>query len=140
MTLCLSIRQPWANAIFDRRAGKDVENRTWPTKVRGRILIHAAAKKASIAETTEFEAVAVRAIGASTAAALTFDSFDLLLGGIIGEAEIVDCVTKSDSPWFFGPYGFALQNARRLPFRPLRGRLGFFSVDESSLYPEAREE
>ena len=37
--LALSIRQPWAWLIL--RAGKDVENRDWSTKVRGRVLIHA---------------------------------------------------------------------------------------------------
>ena len=38
--LALSIRQPWASLIL--KAGKDIENRDWPTKFRGRILIHAA--------------------------------------------------------------------------------------------------
>ena len=51
-------------------------------------------------------------------------------GGIIGEAEIVDCVDHSASPWFVGPFGFVLRNARPLPFRPLKGRLGFFEVSE----------
>lgn len=36
----LSIRQPWAWAIVN--AGKRVENRTWETRYRGPILIHAA--------------------------------------------------------------------------------------------------
>ena len=35
----LSIRQPWAWLIL--HGGKDVENRNWATKVRGRVLIHA---------------------------------------------------------------------------------------------------
>ena len=30
---CLSIRQPWAWAII--HAGKDIENRCWPTSYRG---------------------------------------------------------------------------------------------------------
>ena len=38
--IALSIRQPCASLIL--KAGKDIENRCWPTKVRGRILIHAA--------------------------------------------------------------------------------------------------
>ena len=38
--LALSIRQPWASLIL--KAGKNIENRDWPTKYRGRILIHAA--------------------------------------------------------------------------------------------------
>jgi hypothetical protein len=40
MTLALSIRQPWASLIL--LAGKDIENRTWETRLRGPILIHAA--------------------------------------------------------------------------------------------------
>ena len=35
----LSVRQPWAWAII--HGGKDVENRNWDTKFRGRLAIHA---------------------------------------------------------------------------------------------------
>ena len=38
--LALSIRQPWAWLIV--HGWKDIENRTWRTRVRGRFLIHAA--------------------------------------------------------------------------------------------------
>jgi hypothetical protein len=55
-------------------------------------------------------------------------------GGIIGIAEIVDCVACSSSPWFVGPYGFVLRNARRLPFKPLQGRLGLFNAPDD-VYP-----
>ena len=55
-------------------------------------------------------------------------------GGIIGSVEIVDCVTESKSPWFFGRYGFVLRNPVALPFRPFKGMLGFFDVPE---LPEA---
>jgi hypothetical protein len=55
---------------------------------------------------------------------------DLERGGIVGEAEIVDCVRESASPWFFGTYGFVLRNARALPFKPWRGELGFFEVPD----------
>jgi hypothetical protein len=37
--LALSVRQPWANLIV--RGLKDIEIRTWATKYRGRLLIHA---------------------------------------------------------------------------------------------------
>ena len=39
-SLVISVRQPWAWLIMN--AGKDIENRTWRTDVRGRVLIHAA--------------------------------------------------------------------------------------------------
>jgi hypothetical protein len=34
----LSVRRPWANLLF---RGKNIENRSWPTHYRGRLLIHA---------------------------------------------------------------------------------------------------
>lgn len=55
---------------------------------------------------------------------------DLERGGIVGEVEIVDCVQASESPWFFGPWGFVLRNPKPLPFRPWGGTLGFFHVEE----------
>lgn len=108
-------------------AGKPIENRSWPTKVRGRVLIHAAAGMTR----REYESFIafVHSIGLTHPfpPGLTVPAFeDLPRGGVVGEAEIVDCVTHSDSPWFFGPYGFVLRNAHPLPFRPCKGRLGFF--------------
>ena len=38
----LSIRQPWIWAMF--HLGKDVENRTWSTGVRERVMLHASLK------------------------------------------------------------------------------------------------
>jgi hypothetical protein len=58
-----------------------------------------------------------------------------LLGGIVGRAEIVDCVTEMDSRWFFGRYGFVLRNAEALPFQPCRGALGFFTPDFTAPEP-----
>ena len=49
-------------------------------------------------------------------------------GGIVGAVDIVDCVTESDSDWFSGPYGYVLRDPKPLPFRPVRGQLGFFRV------------
>lgn len=46
-------------------------------------------------------------------------------------ANLVDCVTKSDSPWFFGPYGFVLEDVSPLPFVRMKGELGIFEVSEN---------
>jgi hypothetical protein len=112
--LTLSIQQPWAWAIC--YAGKDVENRTWKTGVRGEILIHASKR-------------------------IDRDGIDYLhmfrvnppglyqTGGIVGIAEICDCVDHYDSKWFFGPYGFVLRNQRPVKFMPCKGQLGFFDVN-----------
>ncbi len=53
-------------------------------------------------------------------------------GGLVGVATITGCVTRSNSPWFVGPFGFTLKGARALPFYPWRGQLGFFDVE---VYP-----
>jgi hypothetical protein len=106
----LSIQQPWAWLIA---AGhKDIENRTWPTRFRGRFLIHAGKKFDGHRDEWDWPSIERPA------------SFDM--GGIIGEAEIVDCITGSPSPWFAGPFGFVIRNARLVPFRSCRGMLGFF--------------
>ena len=140
--IALSIRQPWASLIL--KAGKDIENRNWPTKVRGRVLIHAA-KGMTRAEHEDGIAFAVDAINAAadrrndaaakrvTLRQLGFAFDDLQRGGIIGSVEIVDCVTHSASPWFMGEFGFVLRDPRPLPFVPWRGQLGFFDVPASAL-------
>lgn len=113
----ISIRQPWADAIIWH--GKDIENRDWPTRYRGPVLIHAA-KAWGRPERDDLDTV-------ERMAGVKLETDRPLLGGVIGQAEIVDCVTYSDSKWFFGRYGFVLRNAKSLPFRPCRGALGFFN-------------
>lgn len=122
----LSIRQPWAWLIL--HAGKDIENRDWYTPVRGRILIHAGkGMTRDEYEDAASTAAVVAAIDAN--APLELPPFEVLQrGGIVGEVEIVDCVRDSESPWFFGKYGFVLRNPKVLPFTPYRGQLGFFYV------------
>jgi hypothetical protein len=119
--LALSIRQPWCWLIL--HAGKNIENRTWATKYRGPILIHASKGMTR----DEYEDAADFAC--FTCGAQEMAPFETLQrGGIVGRARIVDCVTASDSPWFCGPFGFVLEDIEPLPFRPLRGALGFFDV------------
>lgn len=116
--VALSVRQPWAWAFFnpgpDGRP-KDVVNRTWATARRGPVFIHAA-------KTLDMDGVRwLEARGWRLPAGY-------VTGGIVGAARIVDCVRRHDSPYFFGPFGFVLADARAVPFRPMRGKLGFFAV------------
>lgn len=123
----LSIKQPWAWLII--HGFKDIENRSWkPTnpglRFRGRVLIHTGKKFDGPNDPEEWDWPEIARP----------ERFDLR--GIVGEAEIVDCVTRSTSPWFFGPYGFVIRNARPLPFMPWIGQLGFFDVrDDFALQP-----
>ena len=124
--LALSIRQPWASLIMG--CGKDIENRNWKTPVRGRILVHAA-KGCTKQEFEDARAFASIAAGFS----LLVSREDLPRGGIIGSVEIVDCVSKSDSRWFVGEYGFVLRDPKPIKMIPYKGQLGFFNVPESVL-------
>lgn len=114
-TVALSVRQPWAWLIV---AGhKDIENRTWRTHHRGRILIHASQR---------IDAAMIRAL----TQAWPFDGDppeSFVTGGIIGEVSIIDCVTESASSWFHGPHGFVLANARMRRFRACIGHTRLFN-------------
>lgn len=118
----LSIRQPWAWLIVNGH--KDIENRSWSTSFRGPLLIHAA-KGMTGAEYSDAYHFALD-LG------VTIPPFnDLARGGIVGVATVTDCSDESLSPWFFGKYGFALTDAKCLPFTPCKGRLGFFNINHS---------
>jgi hypothetical protein len=93
---------------------KDIENRSWPTRYRGRFLIHAGKQYDGRRDEWDWPDIEMP------------ESF--AMGGIVGQAELVGCVTESSSRWFCGPYGFVIRDARPLPFKPCRGALGFFKV------------
>ena len=125
----LSVRQPWAWLIV---AGfKDIENRTWPTAFRGRIYVHAGQQE----DRGFVLPVAVRLPKAAMDKVWRLwqyrTSNPTQFGAIVGEVDIVDCVTESTSPWFenVGAYGFVLRNPRAyaVPI-PMRGMLGLFDV------------
>lgn len=114
---------------------KDIENRDWETKVRGRIIVHAS--KAMTRD--DYEDCLATCHHISIANPFPHGERlpsrdELTFGALIGTVEIVDCVTRSTSPWFFGPYGFVLRNP--VPFArpvPYKGRLGFFDVPDDVL-------
>jgi hypothetical protein len=112
----LSIRQPWAWLIV--KGYKDVENRSWPTYHRGPLLIHAA-RNCDLAGHH-----LARELG------IEVPPPELLpTGGIVGQARLVNCVRKWDSPWFSGPFGFVLAGATEVGFMATRGYPGLFEVE-----------
>lgn len=119
----LSIRQPWAWLIVNGH--KDIENRTWKTKFRGRFLVHAS-------KTIDKEAFKKFAHYGHRLSEATE------CGGIVGEVELVDCVQHSDSQWFDGPNGFVLRAAKTLPFHPCRGQLNFFEYNYSNVGSDSK--
>jgi (5-formylfuran-3-yl)methyl phosphate synthase len=125
----LSIKQPWASLVV--HGLKTIEIRRWSTRHRGHVLIHTGRssdpRKQSWKHLPNNLGVFGRAVG-----------------GIVGEAELVDCrvyktpeafakdgrLHLNDPEWFQPPamYGFVFANARPLPFRPIAGSLYFFEV------------
>jgi hypothetical protein len=117
----LSIRQPWAYLIT--QGSKDIENRSWPTKYRGPFLVHASLN-----------------IDKKDCLDHGLDRADLQIGGVVGMAEIVDCVQKHRSKWFTGPCGFVLRNRKALPFVNWIGRLGLRNAPKRLLTRVGLEE
>ncbi|MDR1897987.1 MAG: ASCH domain-containing protein [Prevotellaceae bacterium] len=90
----LTIKQPWAYLIL---AGiKDLENRTWKTNFRGRVLIHAGAKPANFKPEMENQCTAQEI---TIFSALNHAEENDLFGAIVGSIEIVDCVRNHPSIW-----------------------------------------
>lgn len=122
----ISIRAPWWWFIL--YAGKDIENRDWYTNYRGKVLIHASKWFGKQEVYDDFQD-AKEFAGLVGLPSVTLGDMRCLGGHIVGSVEIVGCITKSDSPWFFGKYGFVLKNpvALEKPY-PVKGALGFFDV------------
>ena len=113
----LSLKQPWAELVVLGK--KKVELRKWNTNFRCKFLIHAS-KNPDKKNMKKFG----------------FD--DLLLGYIIGEAELVDVkkyvsskelikdkdLHLADESW--GSYGFILKNVKRIKPIKTKGALNFW--------------
>ncbi len=122
----LSVKNPWGFLICE--GIKDVENRTWKTCYRGRILIHASrawdCKAGEIS--TLFTFKQWEAIPEEIKNRMILE--DLPCGAIIGEAELVDIVRDSTSVWAVpGQYHWSLKN----PYLydepiPAKGSLGLW--------------
>jgi hypothetical protein len=130
--LCLSIRQPYAmwlsNPALFEIAGipaKTIENREWTTPYRGQILLHAS-------KTFEDGALEYwRRVFPLLPDVMPSTKERYPTGAIVGIADLVDVVWRSNDPWFVGSYGFVLANARPLKPIPYRGQLKFFPVEKS---------
>jgi hypothetical protein len=130
--VALSVKQPWAALIA---AGvKTVDVRTWVAARRGRIFIHAGKRPDDRPEA--WAHVATPGLRAAAA----------LVGGIVGEAELVGCreyataeafaadaAAHLNAPGWFAPprlYGFEFRAARPVEFRTCKGLTMFFKVQE----------
>ncbi len=133
--LALSVKQPWAALIV---AGvKTVEVRTWATRTRGPVLIHAA------------KTADDRPEGWALINSLELKALAALRGGLIGVADLTSCVryrtaeafseaveSHRNAPGWFRPaglYGFVFQNPRPIAYHACPGRTLFFTVEGITL-------
>lgn len=117
---CLSVQQPWAWAII--HGPKRIENRSWPTRYRGPLLIHAGKSRKSL--------------GDEDGLIPDLPPYDQLdYGMLIGIVTLKDCQPVEDTrrdPFAFGPICWLL--GEPVPFvEPIvyNGKLGLFDVPDS---------
>lgn len=156
----LTLRQPWATAIF--KLGKTIENRRWNTSFRGRFLIHAA-KGMTAQELADAKEFCEDVLGISRCYDIEEAFRELPRSGILGMATLASVVAprppfdpRSPEPmtdirlnyppaYHDGPhaldfrwhmsrqYGFILEDIKPLPFVPMNGALGFHEVPKHVL-------
>jgi len=146
----ITIKQPWASLIVE--GVKDIENRTWKTSFRGRVLVHAAAKPDNIKLEIEGQA-SYKEIQMFSVLGRAED--DNLFGCIIGSVEITDCVINHPSIWaektpyaYLGKltvecqppiYNFVLANPIIFPEPiPCKGKLSFWDYPGILAKPEEK--
>lgn len=132
MMRAVSVHQPWAWAIL--HAGKVFENRTWRTRHRGPLLIHASKSTSGLGHwhAEEWEGQ----FGCELPRRA-----DLAFRALVGIVDVIDCVRIEDVPrdhpgrrWAEGPWCWVLANPR--PFAepiPYRGRQLLFEVPDEVL-------
>lgn len=125
----ITVRQPWAYSIA--ALGKSVENRTWTTKRRGLIAIHAASRWAGpdahreVCDLADCHVSDVRVTAKH-------------LGAVVAVVELVDVCTAmltpggtcDCGPWVMGGHAhWRLANPRPLAVPiPYKGRLGLWGL------------
>lgn len=155
----ITIKQPWASLIVE--GIKDIENRTWPTRFRGRVLIHAAGKIADFfkGENLAFTPEQWKMINSKIYTNKEKYKKDIFkYSAIIGSVEIVDCVLNHSSVWAEKPEPEYLttEKGRELKVKPIynwvlanpikfhepipaKGKLSFWDYQNILAEPEEKD-
>lgn len=119
----LTVRPAFAWAIFN--AGKDVENRSWPTNYRGPLVIHASASIAS----ADDDADTIEEVNPAAKVPI-----ELECGAVIGIVDVVDCRRDSSSPWAESDsWHWVLANPRPCEPVDVKGKLGFWEIADDKV-------
>ena len=119
----LSIRQPWVELILLGR--KTIEVRSWTTKHRGELWLHAG-----------------KAVDSKACVATGTTASGLCRGALVGVAHMAGCFEFDRASWArhraahlnyidFRPglFGWLLEDARRIEPVPYPGKLGLMKID-----------
>ncbi len=138
----ITIKQPWASLIVE--GIKDIENRTWKTNYRGRVLIHSSADKKFNTSLTEDQFKAIIPL-ICKGVSIPLDEkehgikkqygwkFSHDYSSIIGSVEIIDCVQNHPSIWAIeGQWHWVLANPIKFehPTPNIKGKLSFWEFDD----------
>lgn len=128
--VALSLWQPWAWAMFDQYCMKDIENRPMRTAFRGRIAIHVS-QKTPRDDYNRGKDKIERFISAGVIDSRCQVPYysEIEHGCIIGVVTITDCVEKSGSKWFVGPFGYPVTDATPVKPIPAKGSQGFWNIN-----------
>jgi hypothetical protein len=136
----LTLWQPWASLVAI--GAKKIETRSWPTKYRGPVAIHASKSAREWRYLLTFkEDPEVAAINAALSSAGLSLHMRLPLGSIVAVVDLTNCLeTGGESPewpecafgdYSDGRYAWFLKNLRCLPEPiPCRGAQGLWTVPE----------
>lgn len=122
----LTVKQPWAELIVS--GTKDIENRTWRTNYRGRVLIHAAKTPVSSDELSAYPLPALR----REIRDFSLKDGNFSTGSIIGSVEIVDCVMNHPSEWAEkGVWNWVLAKPHKYekPILNIKGKLSLWDYE-----------
>lgn len=124
----LTLWQPWAWLVAEEI--KEFETRSWATKYRGPLAIHAALRKVQPSD--------VNSTIASALAAKHRGVNQLARGGIVCIVDLVDCIPahkimgdlsdreRSLGYYTYGRFAWKLTNVRKFPAIPAKGKQGLW--------------
>lgn len=127
----LTLKPWWAWAVM--HAGKRIENRSWQTRYRGRIAIHAGRAGVTPAERLSF----AQRVG--VAGLVLPDDSAMIHSAIVGRAVLVDCVQLDPAQLGIwgesGSWHWLLEDVQPIE-RPVAmpGKLGLWRVDHGSSF------
>lgn len=122
----LSIKEPWASLIMN--GTKKIETRSWKTKYRGEIYIHASLSKAKITKPEVYELI---------------KDMNFKCGYIICKCNLVDCIYMTDEyvndmktnhyeeyicgHYEVGRYAWIVENVKVIEPIEAKGKLGLWN-------------